>query len=54
MMEQMKIFWTMWKQAELIYCQMLLCGYEAFHHEPLKNDLTKAMSERNRQVLLTQ
>lgn len=23
---------TMWKQAELIYCQMLLCDYEAFHH----------------------
>lgn len=25
-------FWTMWEQAELIYCQMLLCDYEAFHH----------------------
>lgn len=25
-------FGAMWKQAELIYYQMLLCGYEAFHH----------------------
>lgn len=29
-------FWTMWEQAELIYCQMWLCDCEAFHHWPQK------------------
>lgn len=46
-------FEAMWKQAELIYCQMLLSGHEAFHHWPQKNDLTKALSEKTYQPLLT-
>lgn len=41
----------MWKQAELICCQMLLSGPEAFQHWPQKNDLTKALSEESPSLL---